>query len=195
MDISYWIFILIVYLISQWVQSRTKKISNQDDKLINDTVSNKNIDPLNQNLPEWIKNLDPQGNSFQDLNFNQTVNVIDENIDQQDINQIEKPVDVVDEDINQIEKPVDVVDEDINQIEKPVDVVDEDIKETEVNFSQIKSVEPVIQNIYQKKSNQLKSKSFNIYNFIHNKNDLRKAILLNEILSKPRAINKYKIKK
>ena len=167
MDISYWIFILIVYLISQWVQSRTKKISNQDDKLINDTVSNKNIDPLNQNLPEWIKNLDPQGNSFQDLNFNQTVNVIDENIDQQDI----------------------------NQIEKPVDVVDEDIKETEVNFSQIKSVEPVIQNIYQKKSNQLKSKSFNIYNFIHNKNDLRKAILLNEILSKPRAINKYKIKK
>ena len=45
MDISYWIFILIVYLISQWVQSRTKKISNQDDKLINDTVSNKNIDP------------------------------------------------------------------------------------------------------------------------------------------------------
>ena len=181
MDISYWIFILIVYLISQWVQSRTKKISNQDDKLINDTVSNKNIDPLNQNLPEWIKNLDPQGNSFQDLNFNQTVNVIDENIDQQDI--------------NQIEKPVDVVDEDINQIEKPVDVVDEDIKETEVNFSQIKSVEPVIQNIYQKKSNQLKSKSFNIYNFIHNKNDLRKAILLNEILSKPRAINKYKIKK
>ena len=81
MDISYWIFILIVYLISQWVQSRTKKISNQDDKLINDTVSNKNIVPLNQNLPEWIKNLDPQGNSFQDLNFNQTVNVIDENID------------------------------------------------------------------------------------------------------------------
>ena len=158
MDISYWIFILIVYLISQWIQSRTKKISNQDDKLINGTVSNKNVDPLNENLPEWIKNLDPQGNSFQDLNFNQTVNVIDE-------------------------------------IEEPVDVIDEDIEETEVNFNQAKSIQPIIENIYEKKPNQLKNKSFNIYNFIHNKNDLKKAILLNEILSKPRAINKYKTKK
>ena len=172
MDISYWIFILIVYLISQWIQSRTKKISNQDDKLINDTVSNKNIDPLNQNLPEWIKNLDPQGNSFQDLNFNQTVNVIDE-----------------------IEEPVDVINEVIDEIEEPVDVIDEDIEETEVNFNQAKSIQPIIENIYEKKPNQLKNKSFNIYNFIHNKNDLKKAILLNEILSKPRAINKYKTKK
>tara|TARA_A100000164_G_scaffold131372_1_gene116486 strand:+ start:564 stop:1082 length:519 start_codon:yes stop_codon:yes gene_type:complete len=172
MDISYWIFILIVYLISQWIQSRTKKISNQDDKLINGTVSNKNVDPLNENLPEWIKNLDPQGNSFQDLNFNQTVNVIDE-----------------------IEEPVDVINEVIDEIEEPVDVIDEDIEETEVNFNQAKSIQPIIENIYEKKPNQLKNKSFNIYNFIHNKNDLKKAILLNEILSKPRAINKYKTKK
>jgi len=186
MDISYWIFILIVYLISQWIQSRTKKISNQDDKLINGTVSNKNVDPLNENLPEWIKNLDPQGNSFQDLNFNQTVNVIDE---------IEEPVDVINEVIDEIEEPVDVINEVIDEIEEPVDVIDEDIEETEVNFNQAKSIQPIIENIYEKKPNQLKNKSFNIYNFIHNKNDLKKAILLNEILSKPRAINKYKTKK
>ena len=74
MDISYWIFILIVYLISQWVQSRTKNISDESNKLNNEDFSlDKKDDSFqNQNLPQWIKNLDPQGNSFEDLSFNQS---------------------------------------------------------------------------------------------------------------------------
>tara|TARA_A100001037_G_scaffold4308_1_gene4208 strand:+ start:16272 stop:16820 length:549 start_codon:yes stop_codon:yes gene_type:complete len=182
MDISYWIFILIVYLISQWVQSRTKNISDENNKLNNEGFSpdEKNDSFQNQNLPQWIKNLDPQGNSFEDLSFNQSDDFNIENI-----SKTEKSVNVIEQNIQDDELSEDIK-EDIE--EKVLDGIEE-VNEEE-NFNQ-----PILEDLNEKKFNPRKNKSFNIFDILQSKRDIKKAILLNEILSLPRALNKYSIKK
>ena len=184
MDISYWIFILIVYLISQWVQSRTKNISDESNKLNNEDFSlDKKDDSFqNQNLPQWIKNLDPQGNSFEDLSFNQSDDFNIENI-----SQTEKSVNVSEQNILDDELSEDIK-EDIE--EKVLDGIEEVNEEELQNFNQ-----PILEDLNEKKFNPTKNKSFNIFDTLQSKRDIKKAILLNEILSLPRALNKYSIKK
>ncbi len=184
MDISYWIFILIVYLISQWIQSRTKNISDQDDKPKNDGFSIDKQDPSfgNKNLPQWITNLDPQGNSFKDLNFNQT-----DDFNIQSITQPEESVDEIEQNIQDDESFEDIK-EDVE--EKFLDGIEEINKEETQSFNQ-----PIIEDLNQKQINFKRHKSFNIFDILDNKSDIKKAILLREILSPPRALNKYSIKK
>ena len=196
MDISYWIFILIVYLISQWVQSRTKNISDESNKLNNEdfSVDEKDDSFQNQNLPQWIKNLDPQGNSFEDLSFNQSDDFNIENISQTEksVNVSEQNIldDELSEDIKEDieEKVLDGIEE-VNE-EKVLDGIEEVNEEELQNFNQ-----PILEDLNEKKFNPRKNKSFNIFDILQSKRDIKKAILLNEILSLPRALNKYSIKK
>ena len=175
MDVSYWIFILVVYLISQWVKGKSKKISNnQDSKEGNNEIISDDVGSSRYNLPQWIKNLDPQGNNYDDLNFSEDAN-FEEN---QSFNLEENKIL-----IDQADK--------IENNDKKVKTSDDNIEiEKKVNLN--KSSEILLKN----KNKLKKNNSLTIFDLLYDKkSNLRTVFLLNEILGRPRSILKYNFKK
>ena len=101
MDISYWIFILIAYLVSQWFKRRFRRP-------VPDEVEPQ-APPGNQEIPDWLRN----------LGFDEFIKEADE---KEEVEELFEQLDEEAEEAVELQEPIEVVEEEsLSQPEQPPD--------------------------------------------------------------------------
>tara|TARA_B100000929_G_scaffold225741_1_gene182061 strand:- start:448 stop:951 length:504 start_codon:yes stop_codon:yes gene_type:complete len=162
MDISYWIFILIAYLVSQWFKRRFRRP-------VPDEVEPQEL-PRNQEIPEWLRN----------LGFDEFIKEADE---KEEVEELFEQLDEEAEEAVELQEPIEVVEEEpLSQPEQPPDQGEGPRTEPLWKREWKRASAPTVK----------RNVAHPILQYFNSPQNLQKIILMREILGSPRARQRHR---
>ena len=162
MDISYWIFILIAYLVSQWFKRRFRRP-------VPDEVEPQ-APPGNQEIPDWLRN----------LGFDEFIKEPDE---KEEVEELFEQLDEEAEEAVELQEPIEVVEEEsLSQPEQPPDQGEG--PRTEPIWKRKWTMAPV--------PTVKRNVAHSILQYFDSPQNLQNIILMREILGSPRARQRHR---
>ena len=162
MDISYWIFIFIAYLVSQWFKRRSRRP-------VPDEVEPQ-APPGNQEIPDWLRN----------LGFDEFIKESDE---KEEVEELFEQLDEEAEEAVELQEPIEVVEEEpLSQPEEPPDQGEG--PQTEPLWKRERKNAPI--------PTIKRNVAHPILQYFDSPKNLKKIILMREILGSPRARKRHR---
>ena len=162
MDISYWIFILIAYLVSQWFKRRFRRP-------VPDEVEPQ-APPGNQEIPDWLRN----------LGFDEFIKEADE---KEEVEELFEQLDEEAEEAVELQEPIEVVEEEpLSQPEQPPDQGEGPRTEPLWKREWKRASAPTVK----------RNVAHPILQYFNSPQNLQKIILMREILGSPRARQRHR---
>ena len=162
MDISYWIFILIAYLVSQWFKRRFRRP-------VPDEVEPQ-APPGNQEIPDWLRN----------LGFDEFIKEADE---KEEVEELFEQLDEEAEEAVELQEPIEVVEEEsLSQPEQPPDQGEGPRTEPIWKREWTRAPVPTVK----------RNVAHSILQYFDSPQNLQNIILMREILGSPRARQRHR---